>query len=633
MLPGEDVDAAGTALPADADLLAGLTALRDAVAHVRLPLAVAGVDDARRDARAILDELDDYLLPRVRQMGAPLLAVVGGSTGAGKSTLVNTVVGAVVSPAGVLRPTTRSPVLVHHPDDGPWFAGDRVLPGLARWRGDVPEADRTAAPGAHARAAGDATVADGTAGDATGGELRSLRLVAHPAVPRGLALLDAPDIDSVVEANRELGAQLLGAADLWVFVTTAARYADAVPWDLLARAAARRAAVAVVLDRLGEREHDAVTRHLGGMLAERGLAAAHLLTVPESRPVDGLLPPAAVAHVRDWLAASVGDAATRERLVRTSVSGAVADLASRVPALAGACDAQEAHADRLREAVRLAYGDAAATVRRVTSDGTLLRGEVLARWQEYVGTGELLRALEQRIGTWRDKLTAALRGRRGPEPVTAAIGSGVVDVLVDAAETAAESAVAAWRADPAGRVLVTGARTSSGDLRSRAAAEVRAWQAGVLDLVSTEGADRRVTARVLSFGVNGLGAALMVAIFAHTGGLTTAEVGVAGGTAVLAQRLLEAVFGDDAVRRLTRVAAEDLDARLGGLLDEEADRACTPVDALDVTSAGPRLRRALAALPAPDAPAPEPPRPDVPAPAEPAPESRVRAWWRRLWET
>lgn len=614
MLPGEDVDAAGTSLPADADLLAGLTALRDAVAHVRLPLAVAGVDDARQEARAILDELDDYLLPRVRQMGAPLLAVVGGSTGAGKSTLVNTVVGAVVSPAGVLRPTTRSPVLVHHPDDGPWFAGDRVLPGLARWRGDVPEADATA-------------------GNATAGELRSLRLVAHPAVPRGLALLDAPDIDSVVAENRELGAQLLGAADLWVFVTTAARYADAVPWDLLARAAARRAAVAVVLDRLGEREHDAVTRHLGGMLASRGLAAAHLLTVPEARPVDGLLPPAAVAHVRDWLAASVGDATTRERLVRTSVSGAVADLASRVPALAGACDAQEAHADRLRATVRLAYDEAAATVRRVTSDGTLLRGEVLARWQEYVGTGELLRALEQRIGTWRDKLTATLRGRRGPEPVTAALGSGVVDVLVDAAETAAENAAAAWRADPAGRVLVTGGRTSSADLRSRAAAEVRAWQTGVLDLVSTEGADRRVTARVLSFGVNGLGAALMVAIFAHTGGLTTAEVGVAGGTAVLAQRLLEAVFGDDAVRRLTRVAAEDLDARLGGLLDEEADLACTPVNALDVTSAGPRLRRALAVLPAPDAPTPEQPRPGAPVPAEPPPESRVRAWWRRLWES
>ena len=73
----------------------------------------------RRTAARVRDELvaqiDDYLLPRLRSMDAPLLMVVGGSTGAGKSTLVNSLVGADVSPAGVLRPTTRAPVLVCHP--------------------------------------------------------------------------------------------------------------------------------------------------------------------------------------------------------------------------------------------------------------------------------------------------------------------------------------------------------------------------------------------------------------------------------------------------------------------------------------------------------------------------------------
>ena len=39
-------------------------------------------------------------------------------------------------------------------------------------------------------------------------------------------MLDAPDIDSVVQ-NRQLASQLLAAADLWLFVTSAARYADA----------------------------------------------------------------------------------------------------------------------------------------------------------------------------------------------------------------------------------------------------------------------------------------------------------------------------------------------------------------------------------------------------------------------
>jgi len=58
---------------------------------------------------------------------APLLAVVVGSTGAGKSMLVNSLVGSEVSRSGAPRPTTRSPVLVNHPDAG-WFEDDRSSP-------------------------------------------------------------------------------------------------------------------------------------------------------------------------------------------------------------------------------------------------------------------------------------------------------------------------------------------------------------------------------------------------------------------------------------------------------------------------------------------------------------------------
>ena len=79
---------------------------------------------------------------------------------------------------------------------------------------------------------------------------------------------------------------------------------------------------------------------------------------------------------------------------------------------------------------------------------------------------------------------------------------------------------------------------------------MRDWQQGVLDLVRTEGADKRATARFLAYGVNGLGVALMVVVFASTAGITGAEVGIAGGSAVVGQKLLEAVFGDQAVRRL-----------------------------------------------------------------------------------
>ena len=116
-------------------LLAALEGLGEQIGRLRLPLEVEQASATRRLRRAISDQLDDYLLPRLRQVDAPLLAVVGGPTGAGKSTLVNSLVGAQVSAAGVLRPTTRAPVLVCNPADVRWFEDDRILPGLTRTTG------------------------------------------------------------------------------------------------------------------------------------------------------------------------------------------------------------------------------------------------------------------------------------------------------------------------------------------------------------------------------------------------------------------------------------------------------------------------------------------------------------------
>jgi hypothetical protein len=68
----------------------------------------------------------------------------------------------------------------------------------------------------------------------------------------------------------------------------------------------------------------------------------------------------------------------------------------------------------LRADAREAYAGALAEVDEGMRDGSLLRGEVLARWQEFVGTGELLRTLQDRVGRLRDRITAAVTGR--PQP-------------------------------------------------------------------------------------------------------------------------------------------------------------------------------------------------------------------------
>src|SRR6478672_3647072 len=115
----------------------GLVSLGERLRAVTLGLEVPGASQARRDRDELVAQIDDYLVPRLTNMDAPLLIVVGGSTGAGKSTLVNSLVGAPVTTAGVLRPTTRSPVLVCAPPDAPAFSGDRVLPGLPRVTGSA----------------------------------------------------------------------------------------------------------------------------------------------------------------------------------------------------------------------------------------------------------------------------------------------------------------------------------------------------------------------------------------------------------------------------------------------------------------------------------------------------------------
>ncbi len=553
-----------------------LEALAADVDSLALPLPTPGAPAAAGVKRALSGQLEDHLLPRLRRMDAPLLTVVGGSTGAGKSTLVNSLLGRVVTTPGVLRPTTRRPTLVHAPADAAWFASREVLPSLPRTTGGSAQDGSSPSDGSSGAAADDA---------------RGVHLVTDAAMPPGFALLDAPDIDSVVSANRDLAAQLLGAADLWIFVTTAARYGDAVPWSVLAGAAERGTALALVLDRVPTEPPGVaaeITADLQRLLAEASLGSAPLFVVPESPLSGGLLPPSATAGLREWLGLVGSDAQRRDEVVRATLTGALTSLAPRVAALTDAAQEQQAAVDALRARLDEIYGGARERLDEHLTDGSVLRGEVLARWQEFVGTGALITSMQSAVGRARDALTRVVTNRPAPvRRLDEAVSTGVAALVVDAAAGAREDALLAWRADPSGAAVLAASPPEVRDdvLPDRALEQVerlvRDWQGFVLNLVSENGQGRRTQARMLSLGVSGVGAALMVAVFAGTAGLTGAEVGIAGGTAVLSQRVLEAVFGEDAVRRLATEARADLSERVARLMDGQRDALASRLPALD----------------------------------------------------
>lgn len=533
---------------ATAQMVTTLIRLREALETAQLPLSIPDVESARKARAEMLDQLEDYLLPRLIQIDAPLLTVVGGSTGAGKSTLVNSLIGQRVTEPGVLRPTTRSPVLVFNPADAEWFNNPRILPDLRR--------------------TGDASVDPG-----------ALQLVESTAIPPGLAVLDAPDIDSVEEQNRTLAAQLLGAADLWLFVTSAARYADQIPWEYLRQAADRSAAVAIVLDRTAPSAIEEVSTHLARMLSARGLRDSPLFIVPEGDVDDaGLLPSNTVREIRAWLSSLAIDQTARQAIVRQTLEGAIRTLPTRSYAVADACHDQLEIQAMLRRDAESAYEAALNEIDHATSDGTLLRGEVLSRWQEFVGSGEFLHGLESKVSRIRDRVSNAVKGQpQQASLLTVAVESGLQALVTEHVEAAAERTDTAWRAIAAGRSLLDESdedlARASRNFRFQAQQAVRDWQQGVLDLVREEGGDKRATAKFLAYGVNGLSVSLMVVVFASSD-----EHG--GGSAVLGKKILEAVFGEAAVRRLASRARTDLNHRMLLLLETEQRRFSNVLDRL-----------------------------------------------------
>lgn len=542
-----------------------------------------GTATARTLLAAMARQLDDYILPRSASVDNPLTIVVGGSTGAGKSTLVNTLLGEPLTQSGAIRPTTRHPVLLYRAEDEAALSPERFLPTLPRTRTSGMNAGSQALPGLDPKIA------------------RALIPITTSALPQGIALIDAPDIDSVSEENRTLAKELLSAADLWLFVTTANRYADAVPWELLHEAAARSIAIAVVLNRVPEGDEEAIENDLRRMLDEAGIHAVLIHTVTEQpRDESGMLAPVSLAPLTLWIRELGADAPARAAIARQTLAGAVETLAGNLQVLAAEQARQQAAHQSLATITAEEYEDALTTIDGALSDGSLLRGEVLSRWHDFVGTGDFFRSLDSTIGRLRDRVGSALRGQpAAAQKVEDALESGIHAVVLDAAARASENTRTRWRASRAGRSLLArldapqmasaapeqnagangeakgneakGEVQSAEDIFSAAVAEqIRLWQGSVLEMIREEGADKRKRARFLSLGVNATAVMLMVAAFSLTGGITGIEAGIAGGSGVVGTKLLESIFGEDAVRRMATRARTDLLERMSGLLTEHA---------------------------------------------------------------
>ncbi len=489
--------------------------------------------------------MDGYVRPRLEDLNAPLVVVLLGSTGAGKSSLFNAIAGSALSQVGVLRPTTRKALVRKHRED-------KVPEALEQMR-----------------------------------EQGFLEIVPEPAERSGLLLVDAPDFDSVEADNRLLARRLLESADLVVFVTTDTRYADDVPWQILARAQERGVPMIVVINKLPleTSDREAVLADFDRLLVEGGVkalaAAGSLQVVGVAKgdldpKLDGL-DRSSVSQVTETLEQLSDDQAARREVAVTGLKRAVFGLVEPVSSLVAGLEREAAVRDRLLgkadEAYRRHYDEITDRIDR----GTFLRSEVLREWHDFVGASRVSRVVSQGIG----KVAAAIRAVFDPGPaaptkeVKESAFQDLVALLVSQADEAAAEAASSWLVEPFGKDALErnpelwGAAPGLGEQFST---HLEHWADSISIRIRELGENLRGFAKVASLGVNVVGTGAILAVFIHTGGLTGAEAGIAAVTAVVNQTLLEAIFGEGNVSKFVDSARADLDSIIEGLLTEERQR-------------------------------------------------------------
>lgn len=211
-----------------------LAAFGDAVDLSQGRLRPADVEAARRVAERAGE--------RWRLAPEATVVALAGSTGSGKSSLLNAVAGANVAPVGVRRPTTSAALALV---DAPSESEQDEVAALLDWLQVEARVEATA----------------------------------HTA--SGLVVLDLPDTDSVRQAHRLQVDRLVTQVDLLVWVVDPQKYADAVLHERYLRRLSHHAEVTLVVlnqvDTLSEPGRDACLADLRRLLAEDGLGDVTVL--------------------------------------------------------------------------------------------------------------------------------------------------------------------------------------------------------------------------------------------------------------------------------------------------------------------------------------------------------------------
>src|SRR2546428_308242 len=526
---------------------------------------------AKERARQLRDHVRAYVILRARALESPLLVVLLGPTGAGKSTLMNTLARATVSRTGVLRPTTREAVLL----------------------------------------ATDADAAILRRGALAGIDAGQIVRAPAATAATGMAIVDAPDLDSVERANRAIADALVEAADLGIFVTSAVRYADKVPFDVVQRIAARGLPVLIVVNRMpadGSALRVALDdlRRVLKDTALRGMddAQVQIAAIAEGRvdPSGEHLEADAAAPVLQRVDELARDRERRLALARRALEGALAGLDPLLSAVAADVERAAAEGEALRAITAKSYDAELSALFEELRGGTFLRTEVLRHWESYVKADQITRFFSRGLGRIRGTIIAAIRGM--PEApvgvVEKEVTSDVVAVTVARATEAARRVASEWssRAGPADQLARDPSLWSaSPELAARIRPRLHEWVASIATDVQARGAGKRDLAFGVSLGVNALAIAAMVGGFATTAGVTGTELGIVAATGFLNQKLLQAIFGEAAMREMIAGARERLEALLGDEFDRERRRydelVADPVEVRDLATGLRGVRLAL----------------------------------------